>query len=103
MTGIAMRRTGYAPPDFVLPGRLAARGDLPDALILHDAEDPVVPVSDGRAMAAAWHGARLLVTSGLGHNRILRHEASVEAVADFIARDEARSAHDVAGFAQSNG
>lgn len=103
MVDIAVRRTGHAPADFVLPARLAARGDLPDALILHDAEDPVIPVRDGRAMAAAWRGARLMVTSGLGHNRILRHEASVEAVAEFIARDEARSAEDIAGFAQSNG
>lgn len=103
MMDIAMRRTGYAPPDFVLPAQLAARGDLPAALILHDAEDPVIPVSDGRTMAASWRGARLVVTSGLGHNRILRHEASAEAVADFIAGDEARSARDIAGFARREG
>lgn len=100
MVEIAMRRTGYAPSDFVLPARLAARADLPDALILHDAEDPVIDVGDGRTMAAAWRGARLVVTSGLGHNRILRHEASVEAVADFIAGDGPASAQDIAGFAR---
>lgn len=103
MVGIAMRRTGYAPSDFVLPARLAARGDLPDALVLHDAEDPVVGVDDGRTMAASWRGARLVVTSGLGHNRILRHDASIAAVADFIAGGEARPARDIAGFAQRNG
>jgi pimeloyl-ACP methyl ester carboxylesterase len=105
MVDIAMRRTGYAPADFVLPARLAARGDLPDALILHDAEDPVIPVSDGRSMAASWRGARLVVTSGLGHNRILRHDASAEAVADFIAGDEAHPAPDIdiAGFARGDG
>ena len=94
MLAIAMRRTGYTPPDFVLPARLAARDDLPDALVLHDAEDPVVRVDNGRTMADSWVGARLVVTSGLGHNRILRDEASVETVAGFIARGEVASAHD---------
>jgi len=103
MLGIAMRRTGYTPPDFVLPARLAARDDLPDALVLHDAQDPVVQVTDGRTMADSWVGARLVVTSGLGHNSILRDEASVETVADFIADGEVRAAGDVAGAGRACG
>lgn len=85
MTGIAARRTGYSPPDFVLPARLAARDDLPEALVVHDVDDPVVEVGDGRTLEASWRGARLVETSGLGHSRILRDEATVEAVADFVA------------------
>jgi hypothetical protein len=34
-------------------------------------------------------GARLLATHGLGHNRILREPSVVNAVADFVAGDDA--------------
>src|SRR5690606_38985869 len=40
------------------------------ALIVHDLEDREVPWSDGECYARAWHGSRLLSTSGLGHHRI---------------------------------
>jgi len=40
------------------------------------------PVSDGAAIAAAWPGARLRVTTGLGHRRMLSDPAVVaEAIA----------------------
>jgi pimeloyl-ACP methyl ester carboxylesterase len=41
-------------------------------LIFHDRRDAKVPLGDGRAIAAAWPGARLVTTQGLGHHRILR-------------------------------
>ena len=85
MIGTAARRTGYTPPDFVVPARLAARDELPEALVYHDAGDPSVDVGDGRALVASWHGAEIAVTTGLGHNRILRDEAVVTAIADFVA------------------
>jgi pimeloyl-ACP methyl ester carboxylesterase len=84
MIGIALRRTGYSPSDFAVPARLAARDDLPPALVLHDADDPSVSVGDGRVLVASWRGAEFVQTSGLGHNRILRDDAVVAAVADFI-------------------
>jgi hypothetical protein len=37
-------------------------------------------------IAAAWPGARWLMTRGLGHRRILRDPATVQAVVDFIVR-----------------
>src|SRR5439155_14413206 len=42
------------------------------ALIFHDPEDDDVPYGDSEALAAAWPGARLQPTPGLGHRRILR-------------------------------
>ena len=36
-------------------------------LIIHGADDPLVPVDHGRATAKAIHGAKLLVLEGLGH------------------------------------
>jgi hypothetical protein len=57
------------------------------ALLAHDRADTEVPWRDGAAIAAAWPGARLLATEGLGHRRILRDPAVVaETVAFVVAR-----------------
>jgi pimeloyl-ACP methyl ester carboxylesterase len=53
-------------------------------LVIHDRDDPEIPISAARQLAAAWPAARLLETSGLGHNRILREQAVVEEVVGFI-------------------
>jgi hypothetical protein len=54
------------------------------ALVVHDVDDVEVPFARGSAVAAAWPGATLLPTCGLGHRRILRDDAVVEAAVDFI-------------------
>ena len=64
--------------------RVAARINA-RALVIHDRDDPVVPWRHGQRVARAWPGARLLVTRGLGHGRILRDEAVARTAADFIA------------------
>lgn len=64
--------------------RVAARVNA-RALVIHDRDDSVVPWRHGERVARAWHGARLLVTSGLGHGRILRDEAVAQTAAEFIA------------------
>jgi pimeloyl-ACP methyl ester carboxylesterase len=85
MTRNALRRTGHALEEFVLPERTAARTDLPEALIVHDRGDSMVHIANGRKLAAAWRDAHLVETSGLGHSRILRDDAVVERVASFIS------------------
>ncbi len=64
----------------------AARMTAP-ALLVHDRLDREVPLSDAQAIARAWPGARLLETHGLGHRRILRDPAVVEAIVAFCATD----------------
>jgi pimeloyl-ACP methyl ester carboxylesterase len=54
------------------------------ALVVHDRADAEVPWRDGAAIAAAWPGARLRSTDGLGHRRVLRDEAVVAEVAAFV-------------------
>jgi hypothetical protein len=44
----------------------------------------------GAAIAAAWPGAELVTTEGLGHRRILRDPAVVARVTDFLAADLGR-------------
>ena len=54
-------------------------------LVLHDEEDAIIPYSEGRAIAAAWPGAVLHTTRGLGHNRILRDAGVVQSAVAFMA------------------
>jgi pimeloyl-ACP methyl ester carboxylesterase len=53
-------------------------------LIVHDEDDDEVPFVRGEALANAWPGARLHVTRGLGHRRILRDPDVVSHVCAFI-------------------
>jgi pimeloyl-ACP methyl ester carboxylesterase len=64
----------------------AARTMSASLLVVHDRDDRDVALADGEAIAAAWPGARLVVTDGLGHRRIV-HDPEVvsEAVAFLTA------------------
>ncbi len=75
-------RFGIALDDVYAPD-LARSLDAP-LLVVHDEGDREVPIDRGRALAAAWPGARLEVTRGLGHVRILRDPGVVERVASFV-------------------
>lgn len=61
-----------------------ARSQLAPLLVLHDEGDPEVPLSAGAALADAWPSARLVVTEGLGHRRILRDPGVVHAAVGFV-------------------
>ncbi|AOK32018.1 MULTISPECIES: alpha/beta fold hydrolase [Burkholderia] len=54
------------------------------ALIVHSEDDRVVPVSQGREIAAAWPGARFAAVNGLGHRRILDADEVIDAAVTFI-------------------
>lgn len=56
------------------------------ALIVHDRDDHDVPWTQGVLIAEAWPGAQWLATRGLGHRRILRDAATVQAIVDFVCR-----------------
>jgi pimeloyl-ACP methyl ester carboxylesterase len=80
---LSERRVGFRWDDLDLttaPRRL----DLPPTLVVHDVADKEVPVVEGRAVAAAWPGAELVETSGLGHQRILRDADVVRRVLAFL-------------------
>ena len=76
-------RFGVRWSEFELP-RMTPRLSAP-ALVIHDRGDRVVPWTQGQKFARHWPGARLLLTEGLGHGRILEDEATVRAAAEFIA------------------
>lgn len=55
------------------------------ALVVHDVDDAEMPLARGHAVAAAWPGAQFLPTVGLGHRRVLRDPAVVDAVVAFVS------------------
>ncbi len=59
-----------------------------DLLIVHDEGDREVPLAAGAALADAWPGARLVVTSGLGHNRLLVDRAVIATIVDAAAPEQ---------------
>ena len=53
-------------------------------LVVHDVGDREVPFTEGEGIAAAWPGATLVRTEGLGHRRILRDPAVGQVISEFV-------------------
>ncbi len=76
------RRAGVSVEELDI-ARLSSRLTIP-ALVFHDPADAEVPFTEGRAIAAAWPGARLRVVQGAGHRRILRTPEVIAETVDFV-------------------
>ena len=72
MTMESMRATTIAPSMHV------------PLLVVHDRDDKEVPVDSGQSIAEAWPNAELMLTEGLGHQRILRAEPVTNVAVSFI-------------------
>jgi pimeloyl-ACP methyl ester carboxylesterase len=75
---------GQLPADSYSLTHALADGRVP-ALIVHDAEDRDVPVTQAHQLHAAWPGSTLHITHGLGHRRILRDDATIARIVAFIS------------------
>ena len=53
-------------------------------LIIHDRDDKEVPVESGQSIADAWPNAKLVLSEGLGHQRILRTKPITNVAVSFI-------------------
>jgi pimeloyl-ACP methyl ester carboxylesterase len=53
-------------------------------LVIHDRDDKEVAVDSGQSIADAWPNAELILTEGLGHQRILRAEPVTHVAVSFI-------------------
>jgi pimeloyl-ACP methyl ester carboxylesterase len=84
------RRLGMSWAELNLP--VLARGFEVPLLLVHDRLDLEVPIADAAAIAAAWPGATLLETRGLGHNGLLRDPGVTVRAAEFLANGAARCA-----------
>lgn len=80
------RRFGMAWKDFnVLAAAATMSAPL---LVFHDRDDRDVAWTDGAAIAAAWPGAELVSTEGLGHRRIVHDPAVVARAVTFLANSQ---------------
>lgn len=77
------RRVGQPAADFDVR-KIAPFLSLP-ILLIHDQNDRQVPVAEAARAAHALPSAQLMVTRGLGHNRLLADPAVVAAIVDFVA------------------
>lgn len=78
------RRFALAPIQLVASQRAPGLGTA--LLAFHDATDREVAHADGARLVAAWPGARLETTRGLGHRRILTDPEVVAAAVEFLGR-----------------
>lgn len=58
--------------------------DVSHALILHDREDRVIPISQSRNVHLNWPQAEFVEVEGTGHFRILRTPHVIDHIVDFI-------------------
>lgn len=75
---------GVLMPQFE-PQAVGPRIKVP-TLIVHDREDRINPFADGVAYSKAIEGALLVATQGLGHRRVLKDSAVLQATASFVAK-----------------
>ena len=85
MADRAERRIGLPLGSFDMVRIAEALPDHPALLVVHDRHDVETPAAGSEALAAAWPGADLLLTEGLGHRRVLWEDAVVERVSGFVA------------------
>ena len=77
------RRYGETIWDDIAVDKIAPHVNAP-ALIIHDVNDPQVSIEDSRMLVSSWASARLHVTAGLGHNRVLRDDDVVRRATAFL-------------------
>lgn len=63
--------------------KMATKMKIP-LLVIHDRDDEEIRVTEAETVVRCWPSSRLLVTSGLGHRRILRDPSVARAAADFM-------------------
>lgn len=80
------RRAGVDVRDLDLELIAAQQPSLPSLLVVHDRADRETSASGSVALTTAWHDARLLLTDGLGHRRLLWEPAVVERVTDLAVQ-----------------
>ncbi len=79
------RRLGV-PMEEMRVQAIAPRMEIP-LLVVHDRDDKEVPYSVGRSIASQWPSAELIITEGLGHQRILGDPNVRDAAVRFVDAD----------------
>jgi pimeloyl-ACP methyl ester carboxylesterase len=77
------RRVGAPMSHFDVPA-MGRNGAMAPTLLMHDRDDRSTPVQHASAIADAWPGADLHITTGLGHTRLLRDPDVVARAVTFV-------------------
>lgn len=78
------RRVGIEPDDFDLRRQVATAEPAVPTLVVHDRDDRATSALRSIELAERFPNVRLVLTSGLGHNRLLADPDVVAEVADFV-------------------
>jgi len=93
MEGQLAENAGLAPGALRLDALVGGR----DAgmLVFHDRSDDEVSIVQAEQLAARWPNARLVISEGLGHRRILRDPDVIAETVAFVRRGVAPAASDL--------
>ena len=75
------------PIHYVDTSRANLQGQVEEVLVVHDKQDAVVDFAEGQAIFEAWDNARMLVSDGYGHYRLMKNPDLLRYVADFLAAE----------------
>ena len=64
--------------------KLGLEANIGEALVVHDTNDKSVSLEAARLVAEAWPQARMLITEGYGHYRLMKNPDVIERVTDFV-------------------
>lgn len=81
----AEQRVGWPLDHFDAVATARRRASHPPLLLVHDRDDVETPARGSQSLAAAWPGADLVLTEGLGHRRVLWAPEVVERVVAFVS------------------
>jgi len=71
-------------PDYFSLAKIVGKLDN-EGLIIHDRDDKESAYEQALLVAENWKGGRLVSTSGLGHQRILRDKEVIRTIVDFVS------------------
>ncbi len=74
---------GVDPWELLLPGKLLADPEL-HGMLVYDQEDPEITTGQFLEMIDCWPTCEVHATRGLGHNRILKDEAVITRVVEYL-------------------
>jgi pimeloyl-ACP methyl ester carboxylesterase len=63
---------------------LGLKAKVGEALIVHDTTDQAVPLEAARLIAESWPHARMLITEGYGHYRLMKNPDVIRQVTGFV-------------------
>lgn len=82
-TKMAALMDNRSPWEILVPGKLLDNPNL-RGMLVYDHEDPEVSPAQFDEMAKLWRDCVVHTTRGLGHNRILKDESVINAIAEYL-------------------